>query len=638
MSLARLDLLGGFRLTSREGTRLEVPARKNRALLAVLALAPNHEATRQKLAGLLWGDRGEEQARNSLRQALASMRKDFADQEADTLILIGDRVALSPRRISVDVTEFIAASASRDAAGLRQAADLYAGPFLDGLSSTDDVFEDWLRDVRADLLARAIRVLESLAASVSGSERVAVAERLVALEPLREQSHIALVQAHVSMGQTALAIKQYEACKLLLKRELNVDPGDQLQQLRRVLDETSVTRSGKGPSSHSPVIAVLPFENMSGDSDQDYFSDGITEDIITELGRFGELHVIARNSSFTFKGRVADTPTVAKQLSADYLVQGSVRRAGNRVRISSQLIDVRSDNQIWADRFDRELVDIFDLQDEIARSVATIVAGTIRISSVEKIRRVPITQLDAYELYLQARVRFVRYDTILEAEPYLVRAIELDPNVASIHAMMAIVLSTRWLLEANPHNRELLETALAHGRRALKLGPQQAWCHKAVAHPLMFLGQLDEALAHLEQGVSLNPNDVWIRAIRGLCRSYIGQHAEGLSDIDACVARDPLTYDWFWDVRGQILLVLGRHSEAIKSYHNLNSYSFWSYAFLAVCHLREGDVALAADAVRQCLAAKPGLTVSAILSDPYRDPKILEGLRTDLLALGIPDG
>ncbi|RUW38410.1 hypothetical protein EOA37_24095 [Mesorhizobium sp. M2A.F.Ca.ET.015.02.1.1] len=475
MSLARLDLLGGFRLTSREGTRLEVPARKNRALLGVLALAPNHEATRQKLAGLLWGDRGEEQARNSLRQALASMRKDFADQEADTLILIGDRVALSPRRISVDVTEFIAASASRDAAGLRQAADLYAGPFLDGLSSTDGVFEDWLRDVRADLLARAIRVLESLAASVSGSERVAVAERLVALEPLREQSHIALVQAHVSMGQTALAIKQYEACKLLLKRELNVDPGDQLQQLRRVLDETSVTRSGKGPSSHSPVIAVLPFENMSGDSDQDYFSDGITEDIITDLGRFGELHVIARNSSFTFKGRVADTSTVAKQLSADYLVQGSVRRAGNRVRISSQLIDIRSGNQIWADRFDRELVDIFDLQDEIARSVATIVAGTIRISSVEKIRRVPITQLDAYELYLQARVRFVRYDTILEAEPYLVRAIELDPNVASIHAMMAIVLSTRWLLEANPHNRELLETALAHGRRALKLGPQQAW-------------------------------------------------------------------------------------------------------------------------------------------------------------------
>ncbi|RUW38409.1 hypothetical protein EOA37_24090 [Mesorhizobium sp. M2A.F.Ca.ET.015.02.1.1] len=161
---------------------------------------------------------------------------------------------------------------------------------------------------------------------------------------------------------------------------------------------------------------------------------------------------------------------------------------------------------------------------------------------------------------------------------------------------------------------------------------------KAMAHPLMFLGQLDEALAHLDQGVSLNPNDIWVRAIRGLCRSYIGQHAEGLSDIDACVARDPLTYDWFWDVRGQILLALGRHSEAIKSYRNLNSYSFWSYAFLAVCHLREGDVALAADAVRQCLAAKPGLTVSAVLIDPYRDPKILEGLRNDLLALGIPDG
>ncbi|TIS64116.1 MAG: hypothetical protein E5W93_02795 [Mesorhizobium sp.] len=635
MSLARLELLGGFHLTSPQGETLEVPAKKNRALLGILAVAPNQAATRHKLAALLWSDRGEEQARSSLRQALAAIRKNFAEMGADALVLIGDRVELNPKFVTIDVIEFIAASASHDVAELRQAAVLYAGPFLDGLGAADNAFEDWLREVRTDLSMRAINALQSLAASVSGVERVSIAERLVVLDPLRESSHVALMQAHIALSQTALAIKQYEACKMLLKRELGAEPGDELRQLRRTIDEMSTKPTANGPSGGKPVIAVLAFENMSGDPGQEYFSDGITEDIVTELGRFGDLHVIARNSSFTFKGRAIDAPTIARQLSADYLLEGSIRRAGNRIRISSRLIEARSGNQIWADRFDRDLMDIFELQDEIARSVAITVAGTIRTSGVEKIRRTPIAQLDAYELYLQARVRMARYDTVLEAVPYLARAIELDPNVAMTHAMMAIVLTSKWLLEGGD---DVLKTALAHGHRALKLEPQQAWSHVAVGHALIFMGQLDEALLHLEQGVKLNPNETRSRAILGLCRNYLGRYEEALSDLDVCIARDPLSYDWFWDLRGQILLVLGRYPEAITSYRNLNSYAFWAYAFVAICHWRMGDRLLAADAARQCLAAKPDVTVSAILIDPYRDPKILEDLRRDLLAVGIPDG
>ncbi|TJX74827.1 MAG: hypothetical protein E5W21_04930 [Mesorhizobium sp.] len=634
MSPARLDLLGGFHLTSPQGKPFEVAAKKNRALLGILSVAPNQEATRHKLAALLWSDRGEEQARNSLRQALAAIRKDFAGLGADALVLVGDRIALNPKFFTIDVTEFVAASASRDSAELRRAATLYAGPFLDGLSTFDNAFEDWLREVRADLSLRAIDVFQHLAESESGIERVAICERLVALDPLREPSHVALMRAHIASGQAALAIKQYEACKLLLRRELNLEPGDELRLLRRSMDEPSKPRTG-GASSRGPVVAVLAFENMSSDPSQEYFSDGVTEDIITELGRFGELHLIARNSSFVFKGKIVDAVTIAKQLSVDYLLRGSIRRAGDRVRISSQLIEAKSGNQIWADRFDRELTDIFELQEEIARSVAITVIGTIRTSGVEKIRRLPITQLDAYDLYLQARVLMVRYDTTLEAEPYLARAIELDPNIATIHAMMATVLTSKWLLEGDGNT---LKIALAHGRRALKLEPKQAWSHTAVGHTLIFMGQLEEALLHLEQAVNLNPNETRARAIRGLCWSYLGRHKEALSDLDVCIAHDPLNYDWFWDLRGQVLLVLGRYPEAIASYRNLYSYAFWAYAFLAVCHWRMGDGQLAAHAARQCLAARPDATVSTILIDPYRDPKILEDLRRDLLAVGIPDG
>ncbi|MGX5850026.1 BTAD domain-containing putative transcriptional regulator [Mesorhizobium sp. PL10] len=635
MSLARLDLLGGFRVTSPEGEILEVPAKKNRALVGILAVAPKQEVTRHKLAAFLWGDRGEEQARNSLRQALTAIRKDFAALGADALVLIGDRVALNPKFVTIDVAEFIAASASNDVAELRQAAVLYAGPFLDGLSTADNAFENWLREARADLSIRAIKVFQSLAASVTGAERVAIAERLIALDPLRESSHVALMQAHIAMNQTALAIKQYEVCKMLLKRELGAEPADELQQLRRTIDEMSTKPTTSGLSGQKPVIAVLSFENMSGDPGQEYFSDGITEDIITELGRFGDLYVIARNSSFTFKQKTIDAPTVAKQLSADYLLEGSIRRAGNRVRISARLIEARSGNQIWADRFDRELTDIFELQDEIARSVAITVAGTVRTSGVEKIRRLPMTQLDAYELYLQARVRMARYDTVLDAMPFLVRAIELDPNVAMAHAMMSIVLTSKWLLEGDD---DTLKSALIHGRSAVRLGPQQAWSHVSLGHALIFIGQLDEALPHLERAVSLNPNETRSRAIRGLCRNYLGQYEEALADLDDCIARDPLNYDWFWDLRGQILMVLGRYPEAITSYRNLNAYAFWAYAFVAVCHWRMGDKLLAANAARQCLTARPGANVSTILIDPYRDPTVLNDLRRDLLAVGIPDG
>lgn len=635
MSLARLDLLGGFRVTSPEGEILGISARKNRALLGILALAPKQEVTRHKLAALLWGDRGEEQARNSLRQALTAIRKDFAALGTDALALIGDRVALNPKSVTIDVAEFIAASASNDVAELRQAAVLYAGPFLDGLSTADNAFEDWLREARADLSIRAINALQSLAALVSGAERVSIAERLVALDPLREASHVALMQAHMALNQTALAIRQYEAYRLLLKRELNAEPGDELQQLRRTIDEVSAKTTPNASSARKPVIAVLPFENMSGDPSQEYFSDGITDDIITELGRFGELHVIARNSSFMFKGRTIDAPTIARQLSADYLLDGSIRRAGNRVRISARFVEARSGNQIWADRFDRELTDIFELQDEIARSVAITVAGTVRTSGVEKTRRLLITQLDAYHLYLQARVRVARYDTAQEAVPFLVRAIELDPNIAMTQAMMAVVLINKWLQEGGG---DTLGTALAHARRALMLGPHEAWSHVALGHALIFMGQLDEALLHLEQGVSLNPNETRSKAIRGLCLNYIGRYEEALFDLDDCIAHDPLNYDWLWDMRGQVLMVLGRYREAIASYRNLNSYVFWSYAFVAICHWRMGDKLLAAEAARQCLAAKPDATVSSILLDPYRDAKVLKDLRQDLLAIGIPDG
>src|SRR5262249_48126173 len=339
MPPARLDLLGGFRLTSGDGRPVDVLAKKNRALLGFLSLAPRHEATRQRLIGLLWSDRGEEEARTSLRQALASLRKDLAALDSDSLVLVGDRVRLDPNLVTVDVGEFLATSAAAEATELRRAADLYAGPFLDGLDVADNAFEDWLREARADLAARAVKAIESLAASLAGAERVAIAKRLLALDPLREASHLALMQAHIAQGDAALAIRQFETCKLLLKRELGVEPGEALWTLRRSLDGQSAKPSlavapapspgplrteADGPQNPEPVelpllsrpsIAVLPFLNLSGDPDQQYFSDGITQDIVTEMSRYRSLFVIARP---------VDLDAARNKLDVRYIVEGSV--------------------------------------------------------------------------------------------------------------------------------------------------------------------------------------------------------------------------------------------------------------------------------------------------------------------------
>jgi TolB-like protein len=187
--------------------------------------------------------------------------------------------------------------------------------------------------------------------------------------------------------------------------------------------------SGAAERHAKPSIAVLPFTNMSGDPEQEYFSDGITEDIITELSRYRTLLVIARNSSFQFRGPSVDMRTVRQRLGVRYIVEGSVRRAGNRVRITAQLIDAEAESHLWAERYDREMQDIFALQDEMARTIATTLEGRVAASGAEQVRRKPTTDWKAYEYVLRGRECDSRYDHHA-GEPLFARAAELDPGYA----------------------------------------------------------------------------------------------------------------------------------------------------------------------------------------------------------------
>ena len=429
----------------------------------------------------------------------------------------------------------------------------------------------------------------------------------------------------------------------MLARELGTEPSAETERLKAAIaageDQTMsmpVSSGTAGSSAHvheEPSIAVLPFTSLSDDTEQAYFADGISADIISELGRFGELMVTAASSSFSFKGQSLAIGDIAARLGVKYLVEGSVRRAGDRVRITVQLIEGASGNRIWGERYDRDLSDIFAVQDEIASSVATAVAGGIQRLGANRAQRLPTENLGAYECYLRARVLQNHYDGFAKGLPFVKKAIELDPGFALAQAALSTLQLVEYLYTSDPRDHE---PALASARKALLLDPQEAACQSALGHALIFTGRLDESQAHFNKALELNRNYVWARMLRGECSMYQGKHDAAMADIDECFRRDPYPADWFWDVRGMALVSAGRDEEALATYARMAAVPPWGHWYMAISYLRLGDAAKARDAIAVYMAFDPqGSTTKALSTDPYI-PEIKESLRAALIAAGMP--
>ena len=258
-----------------------------------------------------------------------------------------------------------------------------------------------------------------------------------------------------------------------------------------------------------PSIAVLPFQNMSGDPEQEYFADGMVEDIITDLSRARWLFVIARNSSFTYKGRAVDVKQVGRELGVRYVLEGSVRKAANRVRITGQLVDAATGAHLWADRFDGALEDIFDLQDQVTASVVTAIAPKLERAEIERAKRKPTESLDAYDYYLRGLESFYiqTRESMTEARRLFQKAIELDPGFASAYAMAAYCFAVRkasgWVTD---RALEIAEAARL-ARRAVDLGKDDAVALSRAGHTLAYVVEdFDAGALFIERARTLNPN------------------------------------------------------------------------------------------------------------------------------------
>ena len=320
MVACRLTLLGGFSLVTGDGRQLSLPTRKDRLLLAYLALSAGKPQTRERLAGLLWGDRADAQARDSLKQALAGIRQVFRQTGLDPLRADRESVTFEPAGVEIDAIEF--ARLATEASAPERAVALYRGCLLDGIDGATTEFEECLRAERERLSDLAVRVLEQLAlcATLSGAtdDAIRLGRHLLACDPLREPVYRALMRLSVLKGDRAEALKIYAACRDALKRDLGVAPDIKTEKLYRDILTDRLSPSSVASESdrtpERPSIAVLPFTNLSGDPEQTYFSDGVTEDIITELSRFRSLFVIARNSSFAFRDERIEHCGIARRL------------------------------------------------------------------------------------------------------------------------------------------------------------------------------------------------------------------------------------------------------------------------------------------------------------------------------------
>jgi TolB-like protein/class 3 adenylate cyclase len=318
-----------------------------------------------------------------------------------------------------------------------------------------------------------------------------------------------------------------------------------------------------------PSIAVLPFANMSGDPEQEYFSDGITEDVITELSRFRELFVIARNSTFRFKGQRVDIAEIAQQLGVQYIVEGSVRKSGKRVRITAQLVDALNENEVWADRYDRDLDDVFVVQDEVVAAITGTLPSRVRHAELERADRRPV-DLRAYDLAQRAWQLMYRWNkTGVETATGLAeRALEIEPKYGSAHAVLVAVQLLNWRRCWSGTPEETLQLALNHGRSAVELDETEHTGHWYLSEAYLFrMKDLEQAKVHAERAIKLCPNASGPTAWMGFINGCSGEHQSGIELCTRALRLDPLAPDYLQYLAGCVHFNARNYEEAIKNLH-----------------------------------------------------------------------
>ena len=432
------------------------------------------------------------------------------------------------------------------------------------------------------------------------------------------------------IGRRSDALRQYQFLSEALDRELSTEPSAETRDVyeRIRTGSAAVTQTASVPSAVAavsgvhelPTVAVLPFDNLSG-PDDGYFVDGIVEDIITALSHFSTLMVISRGSSFAYRDREVSDHDAAAELGAQFLVRGSVRRAGNRVRISVQLLDPQAGSTLWAHRFDREIEDVFVVQDELSSTIVATLAGRVEAARLAKARRAPPERLDAYDFVLRGKEHHHRYtrEDCRAAIEMFEQAVTRDPEYATAHAWLACGLGQAMGFRPREYDA-LLDAAQAAAERGLELDPSDSECLRILAQTSLMRRNLQRAIRYQEQGLFLNPNDDRSVCAMGELLSFAGRSEEAEGWVRKAMRLNPYHPPRYWSHLARTLFHQGRHREALDALQNIRAPRVRERGFQVAAASALGDAKEIAESVAALREVAPDFDPERFLQQlPYED-------------------
>ena len=398
-----------------------------------------------------------------------------------------------------------------------------------------------------------------------------------------------------------------------------------------------------GPGTDKPSIAVLPFAVIGADPEQEFFADGLVEDILTTLSKLSGLSVIARNSSFAYKGRAVDVRQVARELGVRYVLEGGVRKAANRIRITTQLIDAMTGVHIWADRFDRDLSDIFVVQDEITLTLATEMQVRLTDGEQARLRYTTTTNVEAWNLWIQGLHHDRRpksTESRVQTRRSWEKALALDPQSAVLNAMLGDVHYSDARLGWSGEDRETaLKKAEAHVERALSIDPESADAHRSAAGILLLRSRFEEAAAAARKAAKLGPSLPDVLVHGGFVLTCCGHAAEAIGQLEKAMALSPIYHAWYLGVLGNAYRLAGRPEEAIAAFRGFHARSpGFGLADIVMIEEQAGQLKDARETAAQLIAARPDFTVASYLRTQFRcDTKQMAADMSSLHAAGVPE-
>ncbi|MGR3290403.1 MAG: BTAD domain-containing putative transcriptional regulator [Paracoccaceae bacterium] len=558
--MINFQLFGGFRALLDNGRPLRALGRKSECLICLLALSDGLEITREKAAGIIWSDRGEDQARASLRQELSQLRRIIG---ADAINATKRSIRLVPEHLSVDVLKFREHAVVDTTKTLELAAALYTGPLMAGHDPKSEGFEDWVETERRTLeneaLGTTIRLAQHHMNAGNTEQAIKWAEHAIRIDPLREVSHRLVIEALAASGDRTAALAKSAEFAALLHSELGVNPTDAMQALNRSLvsgDSVALTQPASAKAPASPLgglfkgraaVAVMPFRCLSAAKGDEYFADGITEDVVNGLAVWRWFPVIGRYTSGHASGDVPTVESVARKSGARYVIGGSVRRSGPRYRVTTELSDAGTGQQLWSQQFDGSAEDIFEIQDRISDEIARRVEPEIRRAESKRLYRKKPSELNIWEILHKARVtKFKNGHTYGSpddndlAMTMFRGALARDPS--SSDAVSGIA-TCHWHSALNSWSNDpekSAEAAIRRAKEAVALDSSNYTALGTVAIVQLF-GQHDVPTSEItaRKSLDMNPSDILIRHYLVCSLEFAGKFDEAVEQCKYLMALDP---------------------------------------------------------------------------------------------------